>query len=257
MGSNIYLFISQGLVMNALYKKAFFAACLTFASIAQALDVRPAFKNRQKEFIEFIFIDSTQKAKAELNNEAKNLLTLISLGFLGYKAFNLKNSSHQKTPSADASETSLKKSRESYADLFATTFLPEATPRNAIATVFSGLAGYELYKMYQAYISWKASILVLTNFLSEWDINQEYTPESYHDFFNELTEMYEIYGDELFYDSAEDIVEGLQFIIKRTELKVSEVYKKEFENNASGSTIFDTPKFLGDILKHSKEIIKL
>ena len=222
----------------------------------QALDVYPAFENHEKAFMEYIFIDGHTKEKAALNSPVKNSLEALLAGFLAKKLYNLSKNTSEKNLSTQAPEASPKKTKDSYADAFAA-LLPEASPANAIATILVSLGAYKAYTAYQQFINWIASIKVLTKFLEEWDKNQEYTPENFQPFFDELADIYNLYGEEIFYDCAEDIVEGLQFIIKRTELKVSEVYKKEFENNASGSSIFDTPKFLGDILKHTKEIIKL
>ena len=234
--------------MNTTYKAALFA-CLTFTSMIQTLDMSPAFAKHEKEFMEFVFIEGHNQVKAALNAQAKDAATIAALLLASGRLYCLpKNDSVE--------EAASKKSYDSYAQAFGA-FLPEPTPTNTLRTIAAGLVGYEAYKWCQKTFNTIASITVLTNFLEEWDINKEYTPESYHSFFDELAEIYDVYGEEVFYDYATDIVSGLQFIIKRTELKVSEVYKKEFENNASAFNIFDTPKFLGEIVKNSKEIIKL
>lgn len=248
--------------MNTFYKAALFSyiAC---ASI-QALDVRPAFANDEKKFMEYVFIEGYNNQKAAFNNFAKNIISYLGAGVLAYKYYSLPNNTQKETakilPTAPSESTSTapaepapKKSPETLAALF----IPELTPKNVVGSIITAFLAQQAYAIYQNHITRRASALVLTNFLEEWDINKEYTPENYHPFFHELAKMYDMYGEEFFDDCAQEIVEGLQFIIKRTELKVSEVYKKEFENNASGSTIFDTPKFLGEILKHSKEVIKL
>lgn len=222
--------------------------------MVQTLDMSPAFEKHEREFMEFSFIECHNQAKAALNAQAKNLSALVFGSLLLGKLYYLPT--NNSVEEAASTKTTSKKSYDSYAQAFGT-LLPEATPANALKTILAVMVGYKAYTYCQQQFNTIASITVLTNFLKEWDVNQGYTPESYHDFFDDLADIYETYGEEVFYDYASDIVEGLQFIIKRTELKVSEVYKKEFENNASGSSIFDTPKLLGEMLKHSKEIIKL
>jgi len=237
--------------MNTFYKAALFS-CVAFSS-TQTIDVREAFRKHENKFMEYVFIDSFNNAKAAINNTARSIVEILGTCAIAYRLYCLQNTKPEETSNSNSSQ----KPRMAYAEAFAKALLPEATPENALKTICAAASAYCAYTSYQSYAECKSSVIVLTNFLKEWDLNQEYTPESFHPFFEELANIYDLYGEEVFYDCAPAIVDGLQFIIKRTELKVSEVYKKEFENNASGSSIFDTPKFLGDILKHTKEIIKL
>lgn len=236
--------------MNKTYLAAIFT-CFAITSQIQTLDIRSAFANDEKKFLEFVFIEQYNQKKAALNAQAKNLTSTAFGLILASRIYSLSKNSSSTNQTAEN-----KPSLTSFAQAFEA-LLPAPTPVNAGMTLFTLLAGYKVYELCQQIINSAAAATVLTNFLQDWDINKEYTPANLHPFFNELVKIYEMYDEDILNCCALDIVSGLQFIIKRTELKVSEVYKKEFENNASGSTIFDTPKFLSEMLKHTKEIIKL
>jgi|GEM_PF-5408285 len=231
--------------MNKIYSIALltFFVHASFCTQNFSADIRPAFSRSNTMFMEYVFIDKYNNEVASLNSYLTYAALTGLTTLIGQRIYSLHSAPEYTT------------TQQGYADAYQK-LLPAATPAHAAYAALAGLIGYVTYNSYEKYVEKQACLQVLTKFLQEWETNKVYTPEAYHPLFDHFARIYTQKGAAPFIPYASEVVHGLQFIIKRTELKISDVYRKSFENASSANYIIDTAKDLGTLLDTLKNIVK-
>lgn len=198
---------------NTFKKVVLCAAIAAFAQNSIAQNNQAAFSGDQNAFMEYMFF---KKIKSEKQKSWKPVEGYVNASISGASLvaglYLLNN------PTANIGKLNTN-------NLNITDVLTEAGKWSLLVVPAAYIADTYWLKPLTKDIKDNANQTVLFNFLGEWNTNKQYTPEKYHAFFDHLATLAQTEDGRVYIaKNAGDIIETLQFIIQRTELKVSEVF---------------------------------
>ncbi|NBV40505.1 hypothetical protein EBR77_01555 [bacterium] len=197
--------------MKNTFKKVILCASIAaFAGNSLALDHQSAFEADKDAFMEFVFFKKikSEKQKGWKPVEGYTNFTISGASLLA-GLYLLQNQTTKDTPT----------------NMNLDGILTTATKLGLLVIPVAYAVDTYWLKPLTKDIKDNANQTVLFDFLADWNTNKQYTPEKYHAFFDKLATLAQTENGKAYIaKNAGDIVEIIQFIIQRTELKVSEVF---------------------------------